>query len=233
MSLFEIQEVACPACDTRQQVEIAFTLNASRRPDLRDAIIDRSYQRFTCEQCEQDFRSEPHLAYLDIQRNQWILAKAQSHLAQWSDFEAAAQVLFDDNYGANANEAAQAVGETLTVRVVFGWSALREKLLIEQAGLDDVTVEYVKVLLLRALDETPLADDAELRFESLGDDGMLRFVWYVGASETPVEEVEVPRALYDMAVNDPESWRMLRETLSAGPFVDMNRLLVPEEAAAA
>ncbi|MGE0859349.1 MAG: CpXC domain-containing protein [Gammaproteobacteria bacterium] len=233
MSLFEQQEVTCPACGTPQQVEIAFTLNATRRPDLRDAILERSYQRFACENCGQVFRPEPHLAYLDIRRNQWILAKAVTDVAQWSDFEAAARVLFDDNYGDKASEAAQAVGDTLTVRVVFGWSALREKLLIEAAGLDDVTVEYVKVLLLRALDETPLADDAELRFESLGDDDVLRFVWYVGASETPVEEVEVSRALYDLAVNDPEPWRALRETLSAGPFVDMNRLLVPEEAAAA
>lgn len=233
MSLFEVQEVTCPACDARQSVEIAFSLNASRRPDLRAAVIDRGYQRFTCEQCASEFRAEPHLVYLDIRRNQWILAKAVTELHAWSDFEAAAQVLFAEHYGENAPPAAKAVGDTLTVRVVFGWSALREKLLIEAAGLDDVTLEYVKVLLLRALDETPLADDAELRFESLADDGALRFVWYVGASETPVEEVEVPRALYDLAVNDPEAWRALRESLSAGPFVDMNRLLVPEEAAAA
>lgn len=233
MSLFELQEVTCPACDARQSVEIAFSLNASRRPDLREAVIDRSYQRFTCEQCASEFRAEPHLVYLDIRRNQWILAKAVTGLHAWSDFEAAAKVLFAEHYGENAPPAAQAVGDTLSVRVVFGWSALREKLLIDDAGLDDVTVEYVKVLLLRALDETPLADDAELRFERLGDDGVLRFVWYVGASETPVEEVEAPRALYDLAVTDAEPWRALRETLSAGPFVDMNRLLVPEEAVAA
>lgn len=233
MSLFETQEITCPSCQHRQQVDVAFTLNASRRADLRDAVMDRSYQRFACEQCAASLRPEPHLTYLDIRRNQWILVKAVSDLAHWSAFETAARVIFDESYGDNAPAAAQATGEELRVRVVFGWSALREKLLIEAAGLDDVTVEYVKVLLLRALDETPLADDAELRFENLGEDGVLRFVWYVGASETPVEEVEVPRALYDLAVNDPEPWRALRETLSAGPFVDMNRLLVPEEAAAA
>lgn len=233
MSLFETQEITCPSCQHAQQVDVAFTLNASRRADLRDAIIDRSYQRFACEQCGAALRPEPHLTYLDIRRNQWILAKSVSDLAHWSAFETAARVIFDESYGDGAPAAAQATGADLQVRVVFGWSALREKLLIEAAGLDDVAVEYVKVLLFRALEQMPLADDAELRFEGLGDEGTLRFLWYVGASETPVEAVEAPRALYDLAVNDPEAWRALRETLSAGPFVDMNRLLVPEEAAAA
>jgi len=227
MSLFDQQTVTCPACEHSQVLEFALSLNAARRPDLRDAVLDGSYQRFACENCDATFRIEPRLTYLDIQRNQWYLVKPVQDVAHWSEFEVAAQVIFDEAYGEKAPAAARAVGAEMQVRVLFGWQALREKLLCQDAGLDDVTLELAKLVLVRAGDELPLADNVELRFAGVeGDD--LRFNWVSGETERPIETMLVPRKLYDDIAADPASWQKLRDQLLAGTFVDFNRLLVPE-----
>jgi hypothetical protein len=48
-----------------------------------------------------------------------------------------------------------------------------------------------------------------------------------------VETLPVPREPYDEIVAKPDDWKAQRQDLSAGPFVDMHRLLVPQEKAAA
>lgn len=203
------------------------SLNASRRPDLRDAVLDGSYQQFVCENCQAALRIEPRLTYLDIQRNQWYLVKPVQDVAHWSEFEVAARVMFDEAYGEKAPAPARAVGSDMQVRVLFGWAALREKLRCQNDGLDEVTLELAKLVLVRSAEELPLADNVELRYAGLeGDD--LRFNWVSGETERPIETMLVPRQLYDDIAADPASWQKLREQLQAGTFVDFNRLLVPE-----
>ena len=53
----------------------------------------------------------------------------------------------------------------------------------------------------------------------------LVMAWLRAVNEEVVEGLRVPRSLYDEIAADPTGWQALREELSAGPFVDMNRLL--------
>ncbi len=50
--------------------------------------------------------------------------------------------------------------------------------------------------------------------------------WIRAVNEEVVEGLRVPRSLYEEIAADPAGWQALREKLSAGPLVDMNRLLV-------
>jgi hypothetical protein len=45
MSIFKTVELPCPTCATRVSFELVHSVNADRRPDLRQAVLDRSFQR--------------------------------------------------------------------------------------------------------------------------------------------------------------------------------------------
>jgi CpXC protein len=222
MSIFHAHTITCPACKHVFEMQASDSINADRRPDLRDAILERSFQREACPSCGEVFRLDPLLTYIDVERGQWLAAQPLEALPEWGAEQADALALFQQAYGQGAPAAAREIGELLTVRLVFGWAALREKLVIREAGLDDATVELLKLALIRSLSPCPLGPGVELRLESLTDD-MLRFHWVKAGTEQIVEELEAPRALYDEIVSGSADWAELRDVLIQGPFVDAQK----------
>jgi hypothetical protein len=111
-------------------------------------------------------------------------------------------------------------------RIAFGWPGFREKLLCAEHGLDDATLELLKFGLMRMLDDLPLADDAELRLVGVSA-GKLELAWVRSNSDRVLETMTISRQMFDDIEEDRVgNWAPLREALSAGPFVDVNRLLV-------
>jgi hypothetical protein len=117
------------------------------------------------------------------------------------------------------------IGGTLDVRVTFGWPALREKVLARQLGLDDLVLECMKMDLLRRLPEAPLAPGVELRLVALDGSTMI-LTWVQALTEEVLEDVRLERALHDAVAADPAGWGPIREELTRGPFVDMQRLFM-------
>ncbi len=243
MSIFENQTLACPACGGELDFPVARSLLADRRPDLRAAVLDGSFQSEHCRHCGATFRREPELNYVDIRRGQWLLVKPADALPDWPLLEAQALGIYQLAYGSLAPPPAQEIGRAMTVRIAFGWPALCEKLLAHDAGLDDIALECLKLKLVRTLDAPALADTVELRLLSVDpDEGTLRLAWIDADGERPLETLKVPREVYDRIAEAPERYAELRAALAEGPFVDMNRLLIdpadrealppPEEAAA-
>jgi hypothetical protein len=195
---------------------------------LREQILDGSFQRESCAGCGKAMRMQPNFAYVDAGRGQWILVEPASGLATWPELEMAARETFAIGYGEGASRLARDIGRTLVPRVTFGWAALREKLVCQAAGLDDVTLECTKMLMLRGLGEVPLADGVDLRLvEATANE--LTFVWLRSSDEVVAETLTVPRKLYAGVASEPAAWAELRGPLAAGLYVDMNRLLVPAE----
>jgi hypothetical protein len=224
MSLFYPINVACPSCGEPVRFMASASVNADRRPDFREQILDGQFQREICGHCKTSFRLEPELNYLDIGRNQWIAVFPVKKLASWPELEALALATFAEAYGEGASDPAREIGVDLKPRLVFGWAALREKIAAADAGLDDVTLELLKIALLRGMEDAPLAAGTELRFvEAEGDE--LVIVWIASATEILVESLRVPRALYDEIAADQTGWAPLREEISAGYFVDALRLM--------
>lgn len=144
MSLFEQQTVPCPACSHSQTIDVAFSLNASRRPicDRRSSTEPTSVS--PAKSAALGFTVNRTSAYLDIRRNQWFLAKPVQDVKHWSEFETAAQVIFDGSVrrpGAGRRpERRRRSASASRVRL----DGTREKLLYHEAGLDDVTLELVQ-----------------------------------------------------------------------------------------
>ena len=65
MSLFVPMTVKCPSCDHPITMEAVGSVNADRRPDYRDDILENTFQDIACEKCGETFRMEPEFIYLD------------------------------------------------------------------------------------------------------------------------------------------------------------------------
>jgi hypothetical protein len=229
MSMFNQATMPCPVCGTLKSFDLVASVNADRRPDLRAAILDGSFQRETCESCGSSFRTPPLLTYVDIGRHQWILAQPGGDLPQWKALEDKAKAVYAVAFGPDAPDEAQEMGREVKPRVVFGWGALSEKLLCAEHGLDDVDLELLKMAVLREVPDPPLKDESELRLMGIEADELI-LDWISCEDEHSSGSVRVPHELYDQIAADREAWQALRDDLTEGPFVDFNRLIAADPA---
>ncbi|GGH25035.1 CpXC protein [Cribrihabitans marinus] len=226
MSLFHPVNLVCPACNAVFTMPAVGSVNADRRPDLRDDILNDSFQDTVCEACEAEFRLQPEFNYLDVGRGQWIAAMPAGRMPDYLEVEDQVSEVFETSYGSKAPKAAQEIGDGLTVRLTFGWPAVREKILTREAGIDDVALEILKLDMLRNMENARIGPGNELRL--VGDMGAdLAFAWIASDSEESTgDEFLVARYAYDTIASDPEPYAALREDLTDGPFVDMQKLYV-------
>lgn len=230
MSLFSTIETECPACNVTSPYELVFSVNADRRPELRAQILDRTFQRLNCPTCGQIFRIEPQFTYFNAAAKQFLTVRPADDLPRWPEQEARAIKTFNRFWGPEAGPVAAQIGSELAHRVAFGWEAAHEKLVIVEAGIDDVTLELAKFALLRTQSDIPIGESA-LRLVGIDQDGNLVLGLFKGADELVLEQFLVPRALLVEIEADAEAWAPLRAKLCEGPFIDIQRLLtVPVEA---
>lgn len=229
MSLFHPINLVCPNCQAAVQMDAVGSVNADRRPDLRDAITDDSFQDVTCPSCEEAFRLQPQFNYLNAGRRQWIAAFPAARMPDYAEAEEEVAAIFAESYGRNAPEAARAVGDDLDVRLTFGWPAVREKLLARDHDLDDVVLELLKLDLLRRVPSSPMAVGVELRLV-VASETALTLVWMDSATEHAIEEITVPMEHYAAIADDPAPWEKLRSRFDGKTFVDMQRLYMGEAA---
>jgi len=224
MSLFKTVTTPCPSCSAPNSFDLVHSVNADRRPDLRAQILARSFQEQRCSACGHPFRVEPEFTYVHNGGRLWLAVWPASRLAAWAECEGRSRKAFDTFYGAQASPAAQVIGRELRARVAFGWEATHEKIVVMEAGIDDVTLELAKVTLLREVDGLGPQEDREIRL--LGVDAQQRLVLglFETGSETLLETLTVARALLDEIEAEAEGWQALREQLGEGPFVDLSRL---------
>jgi hypothetical protein len=226
MSLFLRVTATCTKCGKAAETELAASVNADRREDLRDAIIDGSFQSLTCSGCGAAIRLPAHLTYIDINRGQWILVEDTDRLDQWYVAEAEATALYDQAFGRFAPPLQRQIGAEIDARVVFGWTALREKLIAKQAGLDDGILEVLKISVLRNVPAPPLNDRTELRLIDVAEDGELLLRWVNGLTEEGIVDLPLNRELYETLAANLGPWEELLADVRKGLFVDMNRLLI-------
>lgn len=227
MSIFIPAEATCRKCGTVTEINLAASVNAARRPDLRAQIIDGSFQAQDCPNCGTRLRLPAHMTYIDVPRSQWILVEDVTRLDDWRAVEEEARAVFDQSFGPGASDAAQEIGRELQARLVFGWIALREKLIAAEFGVDDVILELAKISAIRNIDGSPMADTTELRMVG-GGATTLELRWFDSLTEAQIATLNLPRELYkDLAesVAEEPGWQTLKADVSAGLLVDMKRLV--------
>lgn len=226
MSIFQTMTVACPACRKTADYQAVHSVNADRRADLREAILADAFQSNDCPHCRKTFRLDPEFVYVHAARSQWIGAYPLAKLAQWQALEECTPALFDRTYGAEASPRLQEIGRGMKPRITFGWGGLREKLFCGEHGLDDVVVELCKAAVLRGAESSPIAAESELRLLEVQGEQLV-FGWLRASDQNVGDRVGLDRSVYDEIAADADGdWGELREGVTAGWWVDLNRLML-------
>jgi hypothetical protein len=225
VSLANAETLTCPYCGAQKTADVFYSVNADRRPDLRQAAIDRTFQTVVCDSCGETYRIEPEFNYLDVGRGQWISVHAFTRIGNWETILPGDQSAFDLSYGPDASAGARDIGNGLTVRVTFGWAGFREKLIAHDSGLNDVDLELLKIAVIRQQDNPLLSDTVEMRLVA-HTNGDLVLCWIDGHTDSVRETMLVPIREYETIAADSEGWASLRTRLQESPFVDMQRLMI-------
>ncbi len=225
MSMFFPVEATCERCAAKTSFRLAASVNADRRPDLRQAILDGTFQAETCPGCGAALRLPVHLSYLDLGRGQWVLAEDPVALPAWREAEQHASQVFDGAYGKDASRPAQELGAGLRPRLVFGWTAFRELLHADSLRLDPVTLELLKLLLLRTVPNPPIDEDTELRLIG-GTQTLFELGWIESRTEKFLSGLSISRDIYDSIELHAASWAKLHQMLDGAPFLDYRRLFM-------
>lgn len=223
MSTFRERSVACSGCGVEERRWVATSINATRTPHWRDAILDGSFQVFTCDRC--DTRTAPLLPfpYVDFGRRLLIGVFPAADEATWWEHEDRTTGAFLRNLGADAPAVAQPLGDGMVVRTVFGLAALREKVVVFAAGLDDGVLETLKLRLLLLVDELVPGLDGRPRLASADGDELVFDVAHPAAGEAG--RLRVDRQEYDHVLADPDV-RPIIEAVRGGPYQDAGRVLL-------
>lgn len=174
MSTFTQYEATCPACEHRWTAEIAQGLHITRLPEIREQILNGTFQVVRCPACTSPMVFEAAVVYTDFDRGEYIAVETAAS-ASWQGALARHRTVFRSCFEGGP-PSVQVLGRTFKRRVVRGFRALREKILLWNAGLDDRAVEAVKGDLLREHGESP--QDFVLRISRVLDGGHLLFSVY-------------------------------------------------------
>ncbi len=213
MSLTTSVRVRCQ-CGTFVDGTIFRSLNVADHPEAREAVLERRLHALVCEACGQLHTVEPAFAYVDMDRRQLFgVFPEASRLDPRPWLELTVQ----------SWETAGRPDDVL-VRAVFGIEELREKIVLHEAGLDDLALEVMKGDLLAHGGFRELGV-ATLFLDKVVDQGLI-FVPFSGPEQRldRPEPVSVKRSLYDTYHRLGRRLLEVRPGIASGPHVSVLRL---------
>ena len=141
MAVFHPCAIRC-VCGNPITVQLAKSINVTRAPAFRAHILAGEFHRAACPACSRNFTVETTFYYTDFARNSLFKVLPRGDRHTWR--HASGEVEKASSY----IPPTVMVDAGRTLRVVFGMDELREKLVAQDAGLDDRVLELLKVLLI-------------------------------------------------------------------------------------
>src|SRR5947209_653927 len=130
----------CPSCGVEVEAFVADTINGGSHPHLRDTVLARQLHLFRCHACAADFLVERELLYFDFTRRQFLGVFPRGDRAREETCAAAVTGSFRETVQGGPEAVASGARRWL-VRLCFGYEELREKLVADEAKLNDLVLE--------------------------------------------------------------------------------------------
>jgi len=227
MSTFENMPITCGHCGGAETHEVAKSINGPRAPEVVEAILSGTFQRFTCTHCEQPYVVEHPLVFIDFDASVWIYMYPREWEARWATLEVESRTSWRTNMIDNAPPIVREASGGFRLRTVFGLRGLQDKLICFESGLDDVTLELLKLDLLRS---TPgLIMHPECRpalMAATAEEIVFQSVAREGDTQTKMVRMSVPRSRYEAIREDPVAWSAVHRRVSAGNYIDLGRIML-------
>lgn len=199
MSITRTQRVTC-RCGAVVEVLVAATLNANRRPQFKRALLDRTLHVFRCGGCGDSLVVERDLLYFDMNRQQMFCMYPRHERAREEELSEQVRIAYQAWLGDRAPKLLQGWGKGFLVRMCFGYEELREKVVIDDAGLSDLVIEALKIDVLTSDPWFEANEVLTLRFDHVEPSGDLAFFpeWLGDPPAADADDaIMVKRAVYD------------------------------------
>ncbi|MBA3465117.1 MAG: hypothetical protein H0T46_34610 [Deltaproteobacteria bacterium] len=226
MSTFYTREVVCPRCQRGMDAWLARGIHASRRTDLRDEILARSFQHVHCDNCSAHLEVEQQLVYTDFERRHWIYVCTEATRADWAAWEQRLSADIARFLGEHSPLVA-GLRDGLRTRIVFGYEELREKLVVWDAGVEDALAECLKV---RAYADDPslVLAGSSLVIDRIDGDDTVTLNWFAADAVMPSRQLTAPSAWLRDTDRDRASLAQRFPELFAGGYVNVRRYRASE-----
>ncbi len=173
MSIISQARAACPSCGNAHTVSIYKSINTSQDPQLKEKVLDGSLFIWEC----------PHCGKHNLARHETLYHDPSSKLMLWL---APSADVSEAQMQAISNHTKAMGGYTL--RLCEDTGELIEKILIHDAGLDDLTIEICKYVLKLELAQRHGQDPTEfcktpLHFYAFEDD-VITFMYPLNGAMT-------------------------------------------------
>ncbi|MAA78041.1 MAG: hypothetical protein CL916_02190 [Deltaproteobacteria bacterium] len=147
MSTFVHQNLTCHKCGSVFSAPLLKGMHITRIPQVRKTILDGTFQVFPCTYCSYPVQVERSSIYTDFEAGHYIAIEPTGHPnpKEMIHFH---QGVFDRCFIMGPS-VAEELSHRMQPRLVFGLTALREKLLCWDKGLDDRVLEILKIDLIR------------------------------------------------------------------------------------
>lgn len=228
MSVFEDRAIKCPHCKAENVCNVALSLSGVRAAKAIQAIRDGSFQRFNCTACQREFVADGPLIYIDFERKHWIGVFPRVAEVSWRMLEQQPMDSFRRSMIDFAPKIARIQAEGFTIRTVFGLTALAEKLVCLDAGIDDRLLEALKLDILRSQKGLVFNPDTRPVLTKVTDDTLVFDAWRndEGREDFVEERVTVPRKALDAIRDKRADWLVALNWLGSGPYIDTGRIML-------
>lgn len=164
MSTEIIKEIICPQCGESQKYRLYASVNAQENPELKQQILEETLFDWRCSRCN------------------YFAAMAYPFL--YSDPEKRYVVCVTPAGSGRALEPTAAVRD-FTKRAVKNLAELKEKILLLDAGYDDIAIELVKNALCGIIKNTYQVNRVHAYFSRV-DQGEMEFAIFLPQKDEPV-----------------------------------------------
>lgn len=224
MSITKTEQVRCD-CGAPNRVTVVDSLNAGRHPHLRKLVLDRALHVFVCAACKDSFCVAKELFYFDFERRQMLGVFLPEDRPRERECSEHLVELFDTYLRQQAPELIRAASSDFLVRACFSYEELREKLVIDEAGMSDLSIEVIKRNIL-ARPDLRAAQIATLRLDEVtARELRFRPEWLDDRPRDLTEVLVYQRALYDRMHDHHDVLRAQYPNIASGPHVDLLRML--------
>ncbi len=217
-------EITVPCrCGRTVAAEVPSIVDIRARPQARQELLTRCLHAGVCPSCSSMVTLEHPFLYLDEDRKQFLGVFPASERGHADSCARAFLDMYHRAFAKGATDFAAERGSYLA-RICIGLEELREKVVIDEASLFDLSVEVLKGDLL--LTERGFQRQQVLTFLLNRVDPGGDLVFWPARADRGFDgtEVIVRREVYDAYVQPVEALRRLRPGIARGPHVSLLRL---------
>ena len=186
MSLNSTQNVRCPQCGQMSEVTVWNSITVKDSADLKQDLLRGMVNMFRCPSCSHAALMPTPMLYHDEEKRLMISFSP-------CDDPILKQRLFDNVQNTSKESGELEKLEGYNLRFVTDYNELLEKILIFDNGLNDKTIEVLKLMIL-----SQDVDKVEYRVCRFGkmENGVMEFMIY-DAKENQTYTSSVPNETYD------------------------------------